>query len=72
MLGYNCHTKFSCFPRRPLCVSHLRRVARIFLGQGIFLELGHLNKHSPTTQEEKPRGENVTDFFAWKLLKIAF
>ena len=43
-----------------------------FFGQESFFELGHLDKHSPTTLESKaPQGKN-TDFVAWKLLKVAF
>ena len=32
-----------------------------------FLELGHFNKHPPTTQDKKPRREKISDLFAWKL-----
>ena len=36
------------------------------------MELGHLDKHSLATQERKALPEKISDFFAWKLLKIAF
>ena len=42
----------------------------IFSGRGVFLESGHLDKHSPSAQERK--APQITDLFPWKLLKIAF
>ena len=45
----------------------------MFWGRGFLLELGHLDKHLPTTQERKAsQGKKIFFFFAWKLLKIAF
>ena len=42
----------------------------IFLGREVFLELGHFDKHSPATREEKtPQGKKNL-FFPWKLLKV--
>ena len=36
----------------------IRRVTRNFSGQGVFLELGHFDKHSTTTEERKaPQGK---------------
>ena len=40
-----------------------RALPGIFQGRGVFLELGHFDKHSPTTQERKfPRGKNLSKF----------
>ena len=44
-----------------------RRVTRIFLGRGVFLELGHFDKHSPWQEKEKPRRLKISGSFAWKL-----
>ena len=42
-------------------------------GRGAFLELGHLDKHSLTTQERKaPQGKNLHFFCLETLKKIAF
>ena len=39
-------------------------------GKRVFLELGHFDKHSPTTQERKaPQGKNLR-FFRLETLKI--
>ena len=41
-----------------------------FRAWGVFLELGHLDKHSPTTQEKKaPQGKDH-QFFCQKTLNI--
>ena len=46
-----------------LLVILCRRVTRSFLGQGVFLESGHFDKHSATTQETKaPQGKNLRFF----------
>ena len=43
-----------------------------FQGRGVFLELGHFDKHSPTTQERKaPQGKNIR-FFRLETLKNTF
>ena len=42
---------------------YTRRVTRNFLGQGVFLQLDHFHKHSPTTRERKaPLGKNLWFF----------
>ena len=42
----------------------------LFSEQGSFIEiLGHLDKHSPTTQEWKAPQGKIIWFFDWKLLK---
>ena len=57
-----CFRKFEC----------CRRVTRNFFGQGSFLRIRALYKHSTTARERNaPPGKNVR-FFAWKLLKAAF
>ena len=36
---------------------------------GVFLELGHFDKHSPTTWEKKARREKIFNFFCLETLK---
>ena len=57
------------FRNCPALPRYIRLVNRNFLGRGVFLELGHLDKHSTTTQEKKaPHGKNH-GFFCLESLK---
>ena len=50
-------------------MNYMKRVTKNFQGRGVFLELGHLHKDSPTTQERKvPQGKNH-QFFCLETLK---
>ena len=45
----------------------------IFQGIGIFVELGHFDKHFiKNTRKKRPRREPFCSFFTWILLKLHF
>ena len=53
------------FSKICFCYTDCKRLTRNFL------ELGHLDKDSPTTRERKaPQGKKIFGLLAWKLLKV--
>ena len=49
--------------------NYLRHVARNFEGRGVLFELGHFDKHSPTTWETKAPQGKIYGFFCQETLK---
>ena len=53
--------------KRWLVLMVVRRVTRIFLGRGVFSELGHFDKQNQLQQEKEiPRREKISRLFTWK------